>query len=204
MININNVSFSYPDGMVLNDVTMTIQQGDYIGLLGSNGSGKSTLIKLILGLLQPSEGSIDRHYKRIAYVPQQGLEDVFFPVTVNELLKFRLPARKATADDIHAALKRVGLQDEGRKLIKNLSGGQRQRVLIARELLIHPDVLILDEPSTGLDQRSIQSLYKLLNQLHQDEGLTIILVTHHIDEQETKGMRLFEVSNHAVTEVSHV
>ena len=203
MIKISNLSFSYNDDIVLKDVTMEIHQGDYIALIGSNGSGKSTLVKLALGLLEADSGTITNTHGSIAYVPQQGLEDVRFPVTVNELLTFRLPRRKNKKTIIQDALKTVGLQDEGNRLISNLSGGQRQRVLIARELMVKPDVLILDEPSTGLDQDSIQHLYNLLKRLNQDEKMTIILVTHHINEDDLDGLRVFEIDHHHVEEVDH-
>lgn len=204
MIQIENVSFSYSDGTVFKDVNLRINKGDYLALLGSNGSGKSTLIKLILGLLDPTSGKIHREYDRIAYIPQQGLEDVSFPVTVNELMKFRLPRSKGSNAAISDALLRVGMQEEGKKLIQNLSGGQRQRVLIARELLIAPEVLILDEPNTGLDSKSIQSLYQLLDQLNQEEAMTIVLVTHQLDEEQRKGKRIVTVSDRNLIEVNYV
>lgn len=204
MIKLKDLSFSYPDGIVLENVNMEIHKGDSIALLGSNGSGKSTLVKLILGLMEPSQGAITRQYHTIAYVPQQGLEDVLFPVSVNELLKFRLAKSKGSQQRIHDALKRVGMQDHGKKLIKQLSGGQRQRVLIARELLVQPDILILDEPTTGLDQESITKLYALLKGLNENENMTIILVTHHLDDDQQENKRIFEVFNHEVKEVNHV
>lgn len=204
MIKIDKLSFSYRDDHVLKDVSMIVNKGDYIALTGSNGSGKSTLIKLILGLLEAESGSITKGYSSIAYIAQQGLEDISFPVTVNELLKFRLPKNVLSKGDIQAALSRVGMENEGRKLISNLSGGQRQRVLIARELLINPEVLLLDEPTNGLDQRSIESLYTLLKKLNKESQMTIILVTHHIDEDDLDGMRVFSVFDHHVKEVTHV
>lgn len=204
MIEIKDLSFKYNKHEVLNDINLTINPGDYLALIGSNGSGKSTLVKLILGLLQPQEGTLKQTFSRVAYIPQQGLEDVSFPITVYEMLKFRLPRKQSNHDHIMEALNTVGLSDVSKSLVKNLSGGQRQRVLIARELLINPDLMILDEPHNGLDQKSIASLYKLLRKLNQEAGVTIILVTHHMDDKDTKNLRVVKFEDHSISEVAYV
>lgn len=203
MIQIKDVSFSYNNDLVLNHVSTVIKQGEYVALVGGNGSGKSTLIKLLVGLFEPNSGTINIESHHIAYIPQQGLESITFPVTVEEMLNFRLSRKQRNDQKLTQALKMVGLESYRHRLIKDLSGGQRQRVLIARELLTQPDIIILDEPTNGLDQNSIQSLYQLLNQLHQ-EGMTVILVTHHLDKQISADVRVLEMDQHDLKELSHV
>lgn len=203
MIQFNNVSFSYNEDLVLKDLNMNIQKGDYVAITGGNGSGKSTLIKLMVGLIQPDQGNLEVLSDKVAYVPQNGLESIRFPVTVEELLSFRLSKKDLKQEKINQVLKTVGLEDYRKRLIKDLSGGQRQRVLIARELIIQPEIIILDEPTNGLDQNSIQSLYQLLKKLH-GEGLTIILVTHHIESTYRSEMRVFKLDHQNLEEVSYV
>lgn len=204
MIKLENVSFAYPQDTVLDRISLDIKQGDYMVLLGTNGSGKSTLVKLIVGLLNPDSGRIIRDTQKVAYVPQQGLESIQFPVSVEEMLCFRLPKKEAKNAPIDEVLELVGLSDYRKRLIKDLSGGQRQRVLIARELLIKPDVMVLDEPSTGLDQDSMTVLYSILDKLNKEQQLTVVLVTHHIEDHECDGKRILEVSQHTLKEHNHV
>lgn len=203
MIEFNNVRFSYNQDLVINDLSLQINKGDYVAITGGNGSGKSTLIKLMVGLLKPDTGSLTVLSDKVAYVPQNGLESITFPVTVEELLSFRLPKNKFNKQNVNVALKTVGLLDLKKRLIKDLSGGQRQRVLIARELIINPEIMILDEPTNGLDQDSIASLYKLLSQLHK-EGLTVVLVTHHIESHHAKGMRVLKLDHQSLQEIDYV
>lgn len=203
VITINNLSFSYRNDVILEDVSLTIGPGDFVALTGSNGSGKSTLLKLILNFLEPKSGSIqmDKIKYPLAYIPQSGIESSNFIVTVNELLKFR--NKHSSKEKIDEALSMVGMMDYKKNLLKNLSGGQRQRVLIARELMNQPQVILLDEPTNGLDRDSIALLYNLLIDLNK-QGITIILVTHHIDEVFKGINRVFEVSHHKVEELKYV
>lgn len=203
VLNISNLSFSYRNDIVLDNVSFSINEGDFVALNGSNGSGKSTLLKLILGFIQPSNGTIaiDTQKFPIAYIPQGGIESIDFIVSVNELLKFRNV--KSSQSDIDKALSQVAMKDFKKYLVKNLSGGQRQRVLIARELMNHPKIIFLDEPTTGLDRDSIAMLYNLLIDLNK-QGITIVLVTHHIDDVFKGINRIFEVVDHKVEELVHV
>ncbi|WP_294372771.1 metal ABC transporter ATP-binding protein [uncultured Clostridium sp.] len=182
MIKINNMSFSYVKGNdLLKDINLEIKSGMYLSVLGENGSCKSTLIKLILGLLKPDSGSIEIDTKKISYVPQR--IDSFnkeFPITVTEVLSSHLKAIKLKDPKaISDVLEKVSMSDFKNNLIGNLSGGQQQRIFIARALLGNPDLIILDEPSTGVDEKSQNEIYPLLQDLNKNHGKTIISVEHN-------------------------
>lgn len=202
ILDIENFSFSYRNDLVLDDISLSIHQGDFVAFTGANGSGKSTLLKAILGFIQPDSGTISLDVLKypLAYIPQGGLESIDFIVSVDELLKFRNP--KSTKRERLDALKTVGMEDFDKSLLKNLSGGQRQRVLIARELINKPAILLLDEPTTGLDTESIAMLYNLLIDLNK-QGMSIIMVTHHLDDVFKGINRVFEFIDHQVKEVHY-
>ena len=208
MININNLSFSYVKGNeLLKDINLNIPSGVYLSILGENGSCKSTLIKLILNLLKPDSGNIEIASKKISYVPQR--LDNFnseFPLTVKELLTSHSRALGIKSPKIiDSALNQVNMNKFKNSLIGNLSGGQQQRVFIARALIGDPDLIILDEPSTGVDERSQKEIYPLLKQLNTDLGKTIISVEHntkiaikystHILKIENGKMNLYTTNN---------
>ncbi|OHA79574.1 MAG: hypothetical protein A2747_04005 [Candidatus Yonathbacteria bacterium RIFCSPHIGHO2_01_FULL_44_41] len=205
-IKLENVSFSYDSVPVIEDLTFTVRKGEYLGIIGPNGGGKTTLIKIILGLLHPTNGVItlfgkDRHdFKekhRIGYVPQRITQaDKNFPATVFEVVRTGRIARlgffeKFTKKDIEVvehAMEISGIARYRDTLIGNLSGGERQRVFIARALASEPDVLILDEPTVGVDIGAQKTFYDFLASLNRDHHLTIIFISHDIDavSQETK------------------
>lgn len=196
-IEVKNVSFSYGRNQVLNDVSFTVKNGEFIGVIGPNGSGKSTLMNLIIGKLKPSSGQIyilgksAQSFKQkhlIGYVPQRSFSfNISFPASVSEVVEMGLyasiglfkklnPQHRKKAED---ALKLVDMFDYKDTLIGNLSGGQMQRVFIARCIVSDPQILILDEPTVGIDARSERSLFELLEKLNKS-GITIIMVTHDI------------------------
>lgn len=191
-IEIKDLDVYYDDKLVLEDVNMTLEDGAFLGIIGPNGGGKTTLIKTILGLKNPRKGHIrlfgkpiDHTKKIIGYVPQSFEIDKRFPITVFETVRLSyLPSRHHVffrfSKDVHAKttgiLKRLNLLDLKDNLLSELSGGQFQKVLIARALATDPRILLLDEPTAHVDQRSREDIYKLLKDL-KDE-LTIILVTH--------------------------
>lgn len=182
MIKIKDMSFSYVKGSdLLKDINLNIPTGVYLSILGENGSCKSTLIKLILGLLKPDCGSIELSTKKISYVPQK--LDNFngeFPITVREVLTSHSKAIKIKdSNAISNVLEKVNMSDFKNNLIGNLSGGQQQRIFIARALLGNPDLIILDEPSTGVDEKSQNEIYPLLQDLNINHGKTIISVEHN-------------------------
>lgn len=182
MITIKNLSFSYTKGTdLLKDVNLTIPKGIYLSILGENGSCKSTLIKLILGILKPDNGLINLSSNKISYVSQR--LDNFnaqFPITVKEVLTCHAKTVGIkNSKSIHDSLKKVNMAEFSNNLIGNLSGGQQQRIFIARALIGNPDLIILDEPSTGIDEKSQSEIYPLLQSLNKDMGKTIISVEHN-------------------------
>lgn len=184
MINIKNLHFSYTGKKpyLLNNVNLTIPRGSYLSIIGENGSCKTTLVKLILGLLKPLSGHIELKTKSISYVPQK--LDSFnsqFPITVNEILSCHKKTLKNKNANEISALKTVNMLDYKSRLLGMLSGGQQQRILIARALMGDPDVIILDEPSTGVDEANQKEIYSILRSLNQSQNKTIISIEHNID-----------------------
>ncbi|MDY4078135.1 MAG: metal ABC transporter ATP-binding protein [Clostridium sp.] len=185
MIKINDMSFRYEKNspVVLSHVNLDIPDGVYLSVIGENGSCKTTLIKLILGLLSPNSGSININTKNIGYVPQR--VDSFnsqFPISVYEILKVHGKALKLDIKaSIDYVLNKVNMTEFKDNLIGNLSGGQRQRVFIARALMGNPDLIILDEPSTGVDYKNQLEIYSLLSSLNKNEKTTIISIEHNLE-----------------------
>ncbi len=195
MIQLEHVSFAYEHGpYLLQDINMTIADGDYISVVGENGSGKSTLIKLILGLLSPSKGSITDTFRQRAYVPQRFETMNQFPITVYEVLNCQRHILglkdKAIIRDSLEKMDVYGLKDQ---LIGNLSGGQCQKVLIARALMGKPDLLIFDEPSTGIDVKSQMELYPFIKTLNQQHGVTVVTVEHNLKFAVHNSTKMFHV-----------
>ncbi len=187
-IELSEVGYSYDTRPAVHDITASIKRGSYVGIVGPNGSGKTTLIKLIVGLLTPTYGSVRifGHSVRnaqqegiIGYVSQGVAQNIFsFPASVSEVVSSGgLHAREPVAE----ALDAVGMLEQRDRLIAQLSGGQRQRVFIARALVTHPSLLVLDEPTTGVDAAEQSRFYELLASLHQHEKVTILYVSHDLD-----------------------
>lgn len=184
MIEIKNLIFSYNgnEPYILNKINLNINKGSYVSVIGENGSGKSTLIKLITKLLTPLTGCISLETSNIGYVPQRG--DSFntqFPITVYEILKCHMKALKLkNHKDINESLKIVGMENFKNTLIGDLSGGQQQKIFIARALLGKPELLILDEPSTGVDITSQREIYKIIKHLNLHSYITVLSVEHNL------------------------
>ena len=194
VIEVDNVDFRFDSGpRVLEDVNLRIADGEFASVIGPNGGGKTTLIKLILGLHTPTSGSIRvfgttplKARPRIGYMPQHAMMDPRFPVRAIDVVMMgrlgqRLTIGSYNAKDRRAALDtlaQVGLEEAGSKAFSDLSGGQRQRVLLARALVTDPDMLVLDEPAAGLDQKVERDFFDLLKDLNQ--RLTVILVSHDL------------------------
>ncbi|MDX9856634.1 MAG: metal ABC transporter ATP-binding protein [candidate division Zixibacteria bacterium] len=191
VINIDNVTFAYNGIPVLHRVNLRVVDRDFAWIVGPNGGGKTTLLKLMIGLLQPSEGSVTvlgkpPHAVRqtIGYMPQHVSLDPQFPVTVLDVVlmgllgNFHPVGRVSRADRTHAleALSEVGLADSAERQFAHLSGGQQRRILIARALAARPRLLLLDEPTANLDLRIEQEVFELLQRLN--EKLTIVMVSH--------------------------
>lgn len=188
-----NARFGYGGHTVLRDVTLTIARGAAVGLVGPNGAGKTTLLKAMLGLLSPQAGMADLPAVpalRIGYVPQRGEIDELFPFTVDEIVEMGLYgqlarfAGPAAADRaaVAAALAAVRLPESAGRLFRELSGGQKQRVLLARAIVADPQVLILDEPTRGLDLAQAHVLLALLRDLQQRRAVTMVMVSHVLSD----------------------
>lgn len=199
LVQVRDLRFGYGNEPVLDGVDLTVQRGEYLGLIGPNGSGKTTLLKLLLGTLPcPKQGEIRlfgtplqsfREQWRIGYVAQKAASfNSGFPATVEEVVLtgcaarrglFRLYTRENRAA-AQRALEKVGMAGFKNRLIGRLSGGQQQRVFIARALVSRPELLILDEPTVGVDVKAEEQFYQLIRELRQEMGLTVILVSHDI------------------------
>lgn len=199
MIKINNICFSYTNGRpyIIENMKLDIKKGSYVSILGENGSAKSTLIKLILGLLKPNSGDINIDTNRIGYVPQRG--DGFnsgFPVTVWEILKSHAKViGKVGNRDIENLISILGIEGFKKNLIGNLSGGQQQKVFICRALLGNPELLILDEPSTGIDVKSQEEIYEVIKKLNKENKITVIAVEHNIDAALKNSSHILRMEN---------
>ncbi len=193
IIRVEGLTFEYPDTAVLKNVNFTLYKGDFLGIIGANGAGKSTLIKLILGLLPYDTGKITLFgtelanvRSRIGYVSQKANSfNTDFPATVLEVTRANLfPTkglfRRYTKQDnkkAEEALALVGMSEYKNKLIGSLSGGQQQRVFIARALVSKPDLLLMDEPTVGIDAYSVNEIMSIIKKLNRD-GITIIMTNH--------------------------
>ena len=197
MIKLKNLSFSYPNKEILKDVNLTIEQGEFVSIIGENGSGKSTLMNLMLGFLKPSHGSITlfdveaesfKAFHKIGVISQSGLQKFSaFPATALELVMAKHKRmNKAAEKAALASLDHVGMLAYAHHMLSELSGGQLQRVLIAREVMFEPDILFLDEPSSALDQKSVENLLELLDHFHKVHHMTIVMITHHQDELSSR------------------
>lgn len=197
MLKLEHVNFSYAaDSELLRDINMQVTAGEYVAIVGENGSGKSTLLKLILGLLEPVSGSVTNSFRRIGYVPQrfESLNSQF-PMTVYEVLEYyRRVIGVKDKQAVRVCLEQMKVYALRDRLIGTLSGGQCQKVMIARALMGEPDVLIFDEPSTGIDVKSQQELYSFMQQLHK-EGMTIITVEHNLKFAVHGADKLYHVFN---------
>lgn len=196
----SKATLSFGVNLALEDISMEVQQGELIGVIGPNGSGKTTLLKAILGQITPSFGNVQifdcacdklrcHHRARIGYLPQKGLIDPHFPLTVYEAVMmgrysviglFRWPG-PSDHQIVRQALEDVGMSAHADMPLGHLSGGQQQRIFIARALAQQPEVLLLDEPTTGVDSPTQQSILDLIRRLHETHRLTILLVTHDIN-----------------------
>ena len=199
MISIKNLTFSYTGSppSILRNINLEISSGRYVSIVGENGCGKSTLMRLILHFLKPTEGTVVVLTKRIGYVPQKpdGQGDGF-PITVYEVINsyrklLKIKNRKETED----CLRRVGMLNKKDSLMSDLSGGQSQKVRIARALMGKPELLMLDEPSTGVDIKSQSEIYGLLKMLNQQNHITIVSIEHNLEAAVTHSTDIFHIKN---------
>lgn len=217
-IDVRELSFGYNDSLLMDRVSFQVRQGDFAAIIGSNGTGKSTMIKLLLGLLPASHGEIRllgkplteiRNFADIGYVPQNsGSIASSFPATVEEIVMsglypqigFLRPVRKKHRLQALEALDSVGMKSYARSLISELSGGQQQRVMLARVMVNQPKILLLDEPTVGIDAQAVLSLLEILHLLNIEKKVTIVMVTHDLAVATPFLSRVFCLSGHNFAE----
>lgn len=198
VVEFDQVSFAYEQRKVIENLNLTILQRDFVGVIGPNGAGKSTLLKMMVGLLKPAVGEIRlfqqplsrfQDWERIGYVPQRNTFNPLFPATVREVVLSGLYSRKkmykrlSHADKLKAddAMAAMGITDLADRLIGRLSGGQQQRAFLARAMINNPDIMILDEPTVGIDAETQESFFYMIKHMHKHHNITFIMVSHDMD-----------------------
>ncbi|HET7457423.1 MAG TPA: metal ABC transporter ATP-binding protein [Gemmatimonadaceae bacterium] len=191
LVTFDRATLGYGRRAVLSDLTFDIPPGDFLGLVGPNGAGKTTVLRALLGTLEPISGTVTRDPGlRFGYVPQRDQVDYNFPLTVMDVVlmgrydRIGLWRRPGAADRKRAmdALEHVGIPNLASNQLTALSGGQKQRTLIARALVGEPNVLVLDEPTNGMDLVSTTQILGLVRELHERDGLTVLMVSHALNE----------------------
>ena len=216
IFDVKNLNFSVRGQEILSSISLEIYNGEYVAIIGPNGGGKTTLIRMLLGLDKPTNGVIKlfgkqiknfNEWSKIGYVPQRAsLVDANFPATVLDIVNMGRVSKRTlfstrSKEDINAvadAMKKMDIQDLKDKMVGTLSGGQRQRVMIARALASKPEILILDEPNTGVDMVSQNRFYTLLSKLNKEENITIVFITHDIGVIADDIGRLFTINQKAI------
>lgn len=190
IIEVSNLNFEN----ILKNISLEIYEGDFVAITGPNGGGKSTFIKLLLGILEPTNGNIklfENSKYQIGYVPQQASNiDIAFPATVDEIIKTAFANKnslfktitKEEKLNISSLMDLFEISNLKSKLITELSGGQKQRVMIVRALANNPKLLILDEPDIGLDKKSQKQFINSLKEINEKNRTTILFITHHLEE----------------------
>ena len=189
LVRIENVSTGYENKVILNDISLTIHKNDFIGVIGPNGGGKTTLIRLILKQIEPFSGTIgykEGLEKKIGYLPQINNVDKDFPISVEEVILSGLQSSKGLfgkyghkeKEKVYRIMQECGIEHIARKSIGEISGGQLQRTFLSRALISEPELLILDEPNTYVDNKFEKELYELLKSLNKD--MAILMVTHDL------------------------
>ena len=198
LLQASDISVALSGVLVLDRVSLALQPGEIVTVLGPNGSGKSTLLRALLGIVPVSAGSVRREMGlRLGYVPQRLGFDASLPMTVRRFLS--LPARVADAEAA-AALARVGLEDVAGRQMSALSGGQLQRVLLARALLASPQLLVLDEPTQGLDQPGEAAFYRLIEEVRRETGAGVLMVSHDLHVVMATSDRVICLNHHICCE----
>lgn len=207
LITCNNITAAYDSTPVLSDIDFTVENGDYLCVIGENGSGKSTLIKVLLGLIKPKKGSVvygdGLSAAQIGYLPQMSDIQRDFPASVFEvvlsgtlgkcgILPFYSAENKKTT---LSNMELLGITELKNKCYNELSGGQQQRVLLARALCASEKILLLDEPTAGLDPKVTNELYSLINKLNKEQNITVIMITHDIKSAVTYSNKILHLAH---------
>lgn len=209
IIEFKNVHFGYTSDDILKCISFDVNKGDFVSIIGSNGAGKSTILKLILGELHQYRGSIKlyeedinkfKDWKKIGYLEQNAYSKIMhFPATVYEIVMsnnfsdiglFKFPNKKHK-EKVMEVLTLLGMEKYKDRMISKLSCGQIQRVFLARTLISNPDLLVLDEPTNGVDRETIELIYKILQELNKNKSVSIIMVTHDVERMSKISNRVF-------------
>ncbi|UJF31275.1 metal ABC transporter ATP-binding protein [Paenibacillus hexagrammi] len=195
---IDHVTFSYEHKKVIDNLQFNILERDFVGVIGSNGAGKTTLLKMLVGLLKPTQGEIRlfdqpvgqfKDWERIGYVPQKNAFNPLFPATVREVVTSGLYSKKkiykrltkADLQKAEDAMLAMRIEDLAARRIGQLSGGQQQRAFLARAIVNNPELLILDEPTVGIDAESQAGFFRMIRHMHQHHHMTFIMVSHDME-----------------------
>lgn len=199
-VKLSDIHFSYNNNVAIENISLTISPGDFVAVVGPNGAGKSTILKIMAGLIKPTKGQVmigekdiftAKSHGLIGYVPQNyGKNAMGFPATVKEVVALGLTLGSTAAKKNRQAAKHitnhmmelVGLEQLQNRRIGELSGGQQQRVMVAMALAANPELLLLDEPTSGIDYEASNRIYELLGTLNKNLGITVIMVSHDIDK----------------------
>lgn len=218
VIEVSDLTFRYGRKTILEEAALEVFPSDFLSIVGPNGSGKSTLLKLILGLLKPQSGKVllfgqeagsFNQWPKLGYLSQKATSfNPTFPATVREVVGAHAAAKRSLVKRMtrkeweltDSAIDRVGLGDQRNCLVGKLSGGQQQRVFLARILVNCPEILLLDEPLVGIDPAAQDALQQLLNDLHRNQNLTIVMVTHDITYAAATSTRLVCIHQHRIFE----
>ncbi|KRE69400.1 metal ABC transporter ATP-binding protein [Paenibacillus sp. Soil750] len=198
IVSIDQISFAYENKSVINNLQFDVFERDFVGVIGSNGAGKTTLLKMLVGLLKPTSGEIrlfDRplnqfkDWERIGYVPQKNAFNPLFPATVREVVLSGMYTKKnvyrrlskADLQKAEDAMLAMRIEDLADRRIGQLSGGQQQRAFLARAIVNNPELLILDEPTVGIDAETQIGFFRMIKHMHQHHHMTFIMVSHDMD-----------------------
>ncbi len=188
LITAERAAFGYHKVPVVIGVDLAVERGDFLGIVGPNGAGKTTLFRGLLGLVPALAGRVLRSTRAVGYVPQRETLDPIYPVTVEEVVQMggfgALRGWRGVSGEVRehakASLEKVGLYERRASAFSSLSGGQRQRVLIARALMVEPEVMLLDEPTSGVDRAAQARILELLVELNHSRGMAVLLVSHQL------------------------
>ncbi|EJF06442.1 ATPase component of Mn/Zn ABC-type transporter [Thiovulum sp. ES] len=209
IVRVKNLNYKLNGVEILRDINFSIESGEYVAIVGPNGGGKTTLVNIILQLKRGWSGEIElfgtpvskfKDWKKIGFLPQRAIDiDHKFPIKVSEVVRLgNLDSFWKKDQQVQKTMENLGIYEFKDRLIGELSGGQKQRVMIARALVSNPKLLFLDEPNSGVDQKTQAEFYRLLSDLNRENSLTIVFITHDIGAIEESVTSLFSVNRELI------
>lgn len=209
LVEARGASFGWASRPVVGPLSLVVRRGDFLAIVGPNGSGKSTLARGLVGLLPALSGSCTLSTTRVGFVPQREALDPVWPITVEEVVRTGAAGRlsgwrgftKDQRDAVRARMVEVGVDELRARPFRSLSGGQRQRVLVARALVAKPELLVMDEPTSGVDRDAALVLRELLAALVREAGLTLVVVTHQLELVRGAATRVLRIDGGQAREV---